>query len=152
MIVCFAAIGRQNEPLFLRTYTDTDKEDDGDSMLRLHNIVHSSLDVFNERRGNRRTNGGVGGGVGVGDMSLGHLCPIDEYRVYGYVTSTRVKLVAVLEDSNVIREADLNKVFVTVHDFYVNYLRNPFSPLAKPIVSERFRLAVDRQVNDYNAG
>lgn len=44
------------------------------------------------------------------DMFLGHLCPIDEYRVYGYMTSTRLKLLAVLEDVNDIREPDLKKV------------------------------------------
>ncbi|CAM9125417.1 unnamed protein product [Discosporangium mesarthrocarpum] len=148
MIVCFAVIGRQNEPLFLRTYMDNDVDDPEDSALRLHNVVHSSLDIFNEWKGGS----GQGKAGLVGDMFLGHLCPIDEYRVYGYVTSTWLKLVAVLEDSNSIREAELRKVFSTVHNFYVNYLRNPFSPLARPIVSERFQLAVDRQVNDYNAG
>lgn len=44
------------------------------------------------------------------DMFLGHLCPIDEYRVYGYMTSTRLKLLAVLEDVNDIREPDLKRV------------------------------------------
>ena len=46
------------------------------------------------------------------DMFLGHLCPIDEYRVYGYMTSTRLKLLAVLEDVNDIRESDLKKVSI----------------------------------------
>lgn len=44
------------------------------------------------------------------DMFLGHLCPIDEYRVYGYMTSTRLKLLAVLEDVNDIREPELKRV------------------------------------------
>lgn len=43
-------------------------------------------------------------------MFLGHLCPIDEYRVYGYMTSTRLKLLAVLEDVNDIREPELKRV------------------------------------------
>lgn len=43
------------------------------------------------------------------------------------------------------------QVFSTVHNVYVNYLRNPFSPLGKPVDSDRFRLAVDRQINDYNS-
>ena len=44
------------------------------------------------------------------EMFLGHLCPIDEYRVYGYMTSTRLKLLAVLEDVNDIREPELKRV------------------------------------------
>lgn len=43
----------QNEPLFLRTYTDAEGEEEEDSNLRLHNIVHSSLDVVGERKGMR---------------------------------------------------------------------------------------------------
>lgn len=46
------------------------------------------------------------------DMFLGHLCPIDEFRVYGYMTSTRLKLLAVLEDMNDIRESELKRVSV----------------------------------------
>lgn len=43
----------QNEPLFLRTYTDAEGEEEEDANLRLHNIVHSSLDVVGERKGMR---------------------------------------------------------------------------------------------------
>ena len=43
------------------------------------------------------------------------------------------------------------QVFSVVHDLYVSYLRNPFAPLAKPVDSAKFRLAVDRQINDYNS-
>eukprot|EP00752_Nemacystus_decipiens_P007654 g6842.t1 len=149
MIVCIAIIGRQNEPLFLRTYTDAEGEEEEDANLRLHNIVHSSLDVVGERKVGRK--GATGAADVSTDMFLGHLCPIDEYRVYGYMTSTRLKLLAVLEDVNDIREPELKRVFSTVHNVYVNYLRNPFSPLGKPVDSARFRLAVDRQINDYNS-
>jgi hypothetical protein len=39
----------------------------------------------------------------------------------------------------------------TVHGLYVDLLLNPFTPLGLPITNEKFRLAVDRQVNGYNA-
>ena len=45
----------------------------------------------------------------------------------------------------------LAQVFSVVHDLYVSYLRNPFAALAKPVESAKFRLAVDRQINDYNS-
>lgn len=58
---------------------------------------------------------GASGSVDVStEMYLGHLCPIDEYRVYGYMTSTRLKILAVLEDVNDIREADLKTVSLLV--------------------------------------
>lgn len=43
----------QNEPLFLRTYTEVEGEEEEDATLRLHNIVHSSLDVIGERKGEK---------------------------------------------------------------------------------------------------
>lgn len=46
---------KQNEPLFLRTYTDAEGEEEQDTNLRLHNIVHSSLDVVGERKGVTRS-------------------------------------------------------------------------------------------------
>ncbi|CAM9931194.1 unnamed protein product, partial [Ectocarpus sp. 8 AP-2014] len=103
----------QNEPLFLRTYTDAEGEEEEDANLRLHNIVHSSLDVVGERKGMLASacRKGASGAADVStDMFLGHLCPIDEYRVYGYMTSTRLKLLAVLEDVNDIREPELKRV------------------------------------------
>lgn len=61
------------------------------------------------RAGRKSVSSAAGGDVAT-DMFLGHLCPIDEYRVYGYMTSTRLKLIAVLEDMHDIREPDLKKV------------------------------------------
>lgn len=46
-----ASCAGQNEPLFLRTYTGAEGEEDEDANLRLHDIVHSSLDVVSERKG-----------------------------------------------------------------------------------------------------
>lgn len=55
-------------------------------------------------------------------MFLGHLCPIDEYRVYGYMTSTRLKLLAVLEDVNDIREPELKRVSETLRSAVLHRL------------------------------
>ena len=42
-------------------------------------------------------------------MFLGLLCPIEDFQVYGYVTNTKIKLIAVLEDIKV-RDADVKVV------------------------------------------
>ncbi|CAM9100389.1 unnamed protein product [Phaeothamnion confervicola] len=103
MIVCLAVVGRNQEPLFLRCYTDPDSEGANDAALRLHYIVHSSLDLVSEHARS------VGRKV-ASDMFLGHLFPVEDYCVYGYLTSTHVKILAVLEDNDRIREADLQTV------------------------------------------
>ena len=38
---------------------------------------------------------------GVGDMYLGFLGPIEDYRVYGYVTNTGIKFILVLQEGPV---------------------------------------------------
>eukprot|EP00611_Tribonema_gayanum_P000272 TRINITY_DN10184_c0_g1_i1.p1 TRINITY_DN10184_c0_g1~~TRINITY_DN10184_c0_g1_i1.p1 ORF type:complete len:144 (-),score=42.59 TRINITY_DN10184_c0_g1_i1:38-469(-) len=140
MIVCLAVISKANAPLLVRTYVDPSLgEDQADTTIRFQHIVHTSLDVVQEAR------------AATTDMFLGHLCPMDEYEVYGYVTSTQVKILAVLEETVTSRKSELAALLQTIHGFYVNYQLNPFSPLNQPIGSERFKLAVDRQVNGYNA-
>lgn len=140
MIVCLALVGKNNGPLFLRTYTDAGQGDMelSDIKLRFHHIVHTSLDIVQELKDRK-------------EMYLDHLCSLDDYEVYGYLTSTNIKIIAVLEQDAGERKAALGSLLQTVHTLYVNYLLNPFSPIAQPITSDRFRLGVDRQVNAYNA-
>mmetsp|Transcript_17466 Transcript_17466/g.23009 ORF Transcript_17466/g.23009 Transcript_17466/m.23009 type:complete len:148 (-) Transcript_17466:110-553(-) len=142
MITCFAIVGKTDEPLFLRPYID-----DNEDPLKFHSIVHSSLDMVDEFKAQRSTSMNA---LQNPDMYIGHLCPIEEYRVFGYITNTNIKFIAVLEDSDPVREHDLKNLFVAAHQLYVNYYRNPFAPIKKPLKSERVRLGIDRQVNSYN--
>ncbi|KAL6561031.1 hypothetical protein OROGR_003821 [Orobanche gracilis] len=43
MIVCLAVVGHQNNPLYIQSFTEAD------DVLKLHHIVHCSLDVVEER-------------------------------------------------------------------------------------------------------
>ncbi|KAD5960575.1 hypothetical protein E3N88_12047 [Mikania micrantha] len=43
MIVCIAVVGHQNNPLYIQSFTEAD------DALKLHHIVHCSLDVVDER-------------------------------------------------------------------------------------------------------
>lgn len=45
MIACVAVVGKQNQPLYIRTFVET-KDDFG---FRFHFHVHTSLDVINEK-------------------------------------------------------------------------------------------------------
>mmetsp|Transcript_1096 Transcript_1096/g.1393 ORF Transcript_1096/g.1393 Transcript_1096/m.1393 type:complete len:151 (-) Transcript_1096:281-733(-) len=146
MIACFSVVGDSNEPLFLKPYLDDTDEVDP---LKFHSIVHSSLDNVEELKVQRSSTGT--NKLQNAEMYLGHLCPIEEYRVFGYMTNTNIKFFAVLEDNAPVRENDLRNLFQSVHQLYVNYLRNPFAPLRKPLTSERMKLDIDRQVNSYNS-
>lgn len=71
-IVCLAVVGPQNNPLFFRSFFPTpDPEQD----LKLHFIVHCSLDAIEEKVTLKR--------APAGDAFLGLLYPTEEFRVYG---------------------------------------------------------------------
>ena len=46
-------------------------------------------------------------------MFLGLLCPMEEYKVFGYITNTQVKLIAVVEDE-MVRDVDIKAVCILV--------------------------------------
>lgn len=71
--------------------------------MGFHYIAHVSLDVIEEKLR------GAGITSSKDDMYLGFLGPIEDYRVYGYVTNTSVKFVVVLQDAPV-RESELRPV------------------------------------------
>ena len=71
-IVCLAVVGPQNNPLFIKTFFPQGPDPDKD--LKLHFVVHCSLDAIEERVLLKRS---------VQDAFLGLLYPTEEYRVYG---------------------------------------------------------------------
>ncbi|KAK9896298.1 Sedlin [Cystobasidium minutum MCA 4210] len=135
-ILSIALIGRQNQPLFIKSYgrpTATVEED-----LKWHFVAHTSLDVFEEREAsNFRQN----------DHYAGLLQVMDDYAVYGYQTSTRVKIVLVLAlTEETVKDNDIKTIFKAIHNAYVAYLSNPFNEscgegpdfVAPPIHSKKF--------------
>ncbi|KAL0589773.1 hypothetical protein ABG067_002322 [Albugo candida] len=84
LIACVAVVGAANNPLYLRTF-------DEDEDLTFRHIVHVSLDLVEEKL---RSWTSV---AAKNEMYLGFLSPIEDYRVYGYITNTNIKLIAVLQ-------------------------------------------------------
>ncbi|XP_017702058.1 trafficking protein particle complex subunit 2-like protein isoform X2 [Phoenix dactylifera] len=95
MIVCVAVVGHENNPLYLQSFTEAD------DALKLHHIVHSSLDVIDERVNNPKKSGST-----LNETFLGLLYPTENYKVYGYLTNTKVKLIMVMTDLDV-KDADV---------------------------------------------
>ncbi|KAK4401380.1 Trafficking protein particle complex subunit-like protein [Sesamum angolense] len=84
MIVCVAVVGHQNNPLYIQSFTEAD------DALKLHHIVHCSLDVVDERVNNPKK------------------WPDTKRDIswYGYLTNTKVKFILVTTDLDV-RDADV---------------------------------------------
>eukprot|EP01135_Chromosphaera_perkinsii_P003195 Nk52_evm2s238 gene=Nk52_evmTU2s238 len=168
MLVCVAIINKENQPLYIRTYTQG-------SPVEFHYLVHTSLDIIlekikpasansnsnnnnsNSNTGNNpnnpsnTTSGGggavLGSGAGAGgyqDLFLGLLQPAEDYKVYGYCTNTGLKLVAVLQyqDSGI----SVKRFFQSLHSLYINLTFNPFYRPEERIDMLGFDRAVDRLV------
>mmetsp|Transcript_11867 Transcript_11867/g.30306 ORF Transcript_11867/g.30306 Transcript_11867/m.30306 type:complete len:87 (+) Transcript_11867:65-325(+) len=79
-------------------------------------------------------------------MYLGLLYPTEDYKVFGYLTGTNVKLILVADSFNA-KEAVVKKVFRDLHSAYIDAVSNPFYNPGKKIESKSFEQRVDRAVN-----
>eukprot|EP00968_Pinguiococcus_pyrenoidosus_P026887 scaffold7340_cov266-Pinguiococcus_pyrenoidosus.AAC.53 len=96
MLRCVSIIGPRNEPVFFRRFLQGEAggAEDGPE-LRYHFTCHSALDVLDERnRGSNKTP----------DMFLGLLCFMEEFQIYAYLTNSQLKILAVLEDAEIVAE------------------------------------------------
>ncbi|KAH9129720.1 hypothetical protein LEN26_005426 [Aphanomyces euteiches] len=131
MIACVAIVGANNNPLFVRSFEEEDE-------LSFHYIAHVALDIVEERVKQSRD-----------DMYLGFLGPVEDFRVYGYITNTAVKFLAVVPDAPV-KESELRAFFAEVHKLYVNAMSNPFTQLGERITSNKFQTKVHGLVQQFN--
>ncbi|KAJ7967138.1 trafficking protein particle complex subunit 2-like protein [Quillaja saponaria] len=134
MIVCAAVVGHQNNPLYIQSFTEAD------DALKLHHIVHCSLDVVDERVNNPKKSRPT-----LNETFLGLLYPTENYRVYGYLTNTKVKFILVTMDLDV-RDADFFRRF---HAAYVDAVSNPFHVPDKKITSRTFAERVSTIVKSF---
>lgn len=128
-VVGCALLGKDNSPLFIRAFGAHDQ-------LRFHFIVHTALDFVEEKVAaqqqatQQHAAGAAAGAAGSkNEPYLGLLYPIEELRVYGYLSNSRVKLIAVLDDEEV-KDAEMKVFFRRLHTLYVDTISNPFHDTA----------------------
>ncbi|RWR90702.1 trafficking protein particle complex subunit 2-like protein [Cinnamomum micranthum f. kanehirae] len=139
MIVCVAAVGHQNNPLYLQSFTNAD------DALKLHHIVHCSLDVIDDRVNNPKKTG-----LTLNEAFLGLLYPSENYKAYGYLTNTKVKFIFVTTDLDV-KDADVRNFFKRFHSAYIDAVSNPFHVPGKKITSKTFAERVSAIVNSFGS-
>lgn len=131
MAVCVAVIAKENYPLYIKTIATDDE-------LKFYYTVHTSLDVVEEKISSvgKNTND-------LRELYLGLLYPTEDYKVYGYVTNTKVKFVIVVESSNTsLRDNEIRSMFKKLHNAYVDMLCNPFHIPGETITSKTFENVV----------
>ncbi|XP_018867894.2 trafficking protein particle complex subunit 2-like protein isoform X4 [Gorilla gorilla gorilla] len=127
MAVCIAVIAKENYPLYIRS-TPTENE------LKFHYMVHTSLDVVDEKIS------AMGKAlVDQRELYLGLLYPTEDYKVYGYVTNSKVKFVMVVDSSNTaLRDNEIRSMFRKLHNSYTDVMCNPFYNPGDRIQSRAF--------------
>ncbi|XP_075017763.1 LOW QUALITY PROTEIN: trafficking protein particle complex subunit 2-like protein [Calonectris borealis] len=132
MAVCIAVIAKENYPLYIRS-VPTENE------LKFHYTVHTSLDVVDEKIS------AMGKAlVDQRELYLGLLYPTEDYKVYGYVTNSKVKFVMVVDSSNTaLRDNEIRSMFRKLHNSYTDIMCNPFYNPGDRIQSRAF----DNMVN-----
>ncbi|XP_061743594.1 trafficking protein particle complex subunit 2-like protein isoform X1 [Nerophis ophidion] len=127
MAVCIAVIAKENYPLFIRSLPSQNE-------LKFHYTVHTSLDVVEAKIS------AVGKALGdQKELYLGLLYPTEDYKVYGYVTNSRVKFVIVVDSSNTsLRDNEIRSMFRKLHNSFTDVMCNPFHTPGNPIQSKAF--------------
>ena len=75
---------------------------------------------------------------------------MDEFQIYGYMTNTDVKFIAVLTDQNKVQESEMRAFFQKCHTSYIEYLRCPFAPIdADRLCSKKFDASIDAHVQQH---
>ncbi|XP_064640642.1 trafficking protein particle complex subunit 2-like protein [Lineus longissimus] len=131
MAVCVAVIAKENYPLYIKT-VPTDNE------WKFYYTVHTSLDVVEEKISSvgKNTND-------LRELYLGLLYPTEDYKVYGYVTNTKIKFVIVVETSNTnLRDNEIRSKFRKLHNAYVDMFCNPFYTPGDNVTSKTFEKVV----------
>ncbi|XP_021949685.1 trafficking protein particle complex subunit 2-like protein [Folsomia candida] len=119
-------------------------------------IVSSALDIVEERvqMGHQAFKGGnpalaAAGGVALSsgdgpqvatrELYLGALTAQEEYKVYGYMTNTKIKFVIIVEETSIpLRENDIRMMFRRLHGAFCDLMSNPFYLPGTEIHSKRF--------------
>jgi len=123
----------QNNPLFVEKYGDDDTD-----MATLHSICHCALDVVEERM--KIPKGALF------DAFLGLLYPTEDFRVFGYVSNSQVKIMAVVREEDEVKDSELRLLFRGIHAAFVDQVSNPFYSMGTPITSNAFRMRVSALV------
>ncbi|EEB13191.1 conserved hypothetical protein [Pediculus humanus corporis] len=123
MVVCIAVVGKDNSPQFIWVANP-------ELELQFHYKIHTSLDIIEEKLCNT-------GSSEVKKLYLGLLHSTEEYKIYGYATNTKIKLIIIVRTSNVaLRDSDVHSMFKKLHKSYVDVVSNPFYIPGDPLVSK----------------
>jgi trafficking protein particle complex subunit 2 len=174
--VSLAIVGKNNQPLYIREFVEEVGNTPDEFVLfglspaplplpssskltcslKQEFLLLSALDRFEELAG-PPPGYGWRNQPGADGMFMGLMAPVNELRVYGYCTTTKIKFFLVVEDealsgrhqSNV--DEDIKSLLKNIHKLYVEEMLNPFKRLDDSmIVSKLFDGKVQNCIAAFN--
>lgn len=124
-----AIVSTANSPLLIRTnLDDIDKEE----ATKLIYLLHASLDIIDEKSEQPTSR----------DNFLGVLYQCEQYKIYGLMSTTKVKILLMLSlkmnQGVVPRENDIRQMLKNIHKAYIDATAmNPFYKPHQPVKSKR---------------
>ncbi|KAE8216295.1 hypothetical protein CF327_g519 [Tilletia walkeri] len=129
-IACIALISARNTPIYLRAFPSSSSAASAASSssapqhtnVRYEYIANAALDLVEERTSRHA------------EHYLGLLMTMEDLAVYGFQTSSRIKILVMLPATDLfVRDIDLLTIFRALHTAYLSYIANPFH-LLPPII------------------
>ena len=74
---------------------------------------------------------------------LGSIAHIEDYRLFGFLGNSGVKLILCTDDGKSVSKVSMKKFFISIEQAYVNYAASPFVDDSSYIVSKNFDSNVD---------
>lgn len=138
-----AIVNTANCPLLIRTsYDDIDKE----KATNLIYLLHASLDIVQEKAEQPTSR----------DNFLGILYQCEQYKIYGLLSTTKVKILLMLSQRynySQPRENDIRQMLKNIHKAYIDATAmNPFYKPSEPIKSRRLNSYLDSIFTDITNG
>lgn len=129
-----AIVNTANCPLLIRTSYD---EVDKDKETNLIYLMHASLDIVQEKTEQPTSR----------DNFLGVLYQCEQYKIYGLLSTTKVKILLMLNQRYCYgqpRENDIRQTLKNIHKAYIDATAmNPFYKPSEPIKSKRLNSYLD---------
>lgn len=103
--------------------------DSPDGELKFWYTIHTSLDVVEEKTKRPESK----------DLYLGLLYLIEDYRIYGFITNTKIKILIIIETSNQqYQDPEIKIMFKKLHTCFISATCNPFYEIGTQIKSKKF--------------
>ncbi|KAL0484818.1 trafficking protein particle complex subunit 2l [Acrasis kona] len=139
-VCCICVVGKSNNPLYLRVFQTLEEE----PALKFHYIAHTALDIIEEKVASRKNT------TNSADTNLGLLFPTEVYKIYGFITSSKTKII-LIGDETEVKDSEVKNFFQKLHKILVDSLSNPFYEYNQQIESPHFEQQVQGLVDNFSS-